>query len=73
MKKNSAKSISILALAVTILLTGCSKNSKKEEVHSNVSPSVSYSDNVFDNPNDTTIEELVDIAEVDGQKDAEID
>ena len=73
MKKNSAKSISILALAVTILLTGCSKNSKKEEAYSNVSPSVSYSDTVFDNPNDTTIEELVDIVKVDGQKDAEID
>lgn len=66
MKKNTAKSISILALTVAILLTGCSKNSKKEEVHSNVSPSLSYSDTVFDNPNDTTIEELVDIVEVDG-------
>ena len=66
MKKNTAKSISILALTVAILLTGCSKNSKKEEFHSNVSPTVSYSDTLLDNPNDTTIEELVDIVEVDG-------
>ena len=73
MKKNTAKSISILALTVAILLTGCSKNSKKEEVHSNVSPSVSYSDTLLDNPIDTTVEELVDIAEVDDQKDVEID
>ena len=73
MKKNTAKSISILALTVAILLTGCSKNSKKEEVHSNVSPTVSYSDTLLDNPIDTTVEELVDIAEVDDQKDVETD
>ena len=73
MKKNTAKSISILALTVSFLFTGCSKNSKKEEVHSNVSPSVSYSDTLLDNPIDTTVEELVDIAEVDNQKDVETD
>lgn len=73
MKKNTAKSISILTLIVAILFTGCSKNSKKEEVHSNVSPSVSYSDTLLDNPIDTTVEELVDIAEVDNQKDVETD
>ena len=73
MEKNTAKSISILALTVAILLTGCSKNSKKEEVHSNVSPTVSYSDTLLDNPIDTTVEELVDIAEVDDQKDVETD
>lgn len=73
MEKNTAKSISILTLIVAILFTGCSKNSKKEEVHSNVSPSVSYSDTLLDNPIDTTVEELVDIAEVDDQKDVEID
>ena len=73
MKKNTAKSISILALTVSFLFTGCSKNSKKEEVHSNVSPSVSYSDTLLDNPIDTTVEELVDIAEVDDQKDVETD
>lgn len=73
MKKNTAKSISILTLIVAILFTGCSKNSKKEEVHSNVSPSVSYSDTLLDNTNDTTFEELVDIAEVDNQKDVETD
>ena len=73
MEKNTAKSISILTLIVAILFTGCSKNSKKEEVHSNVSPSVSYSDTLLDNPIDTTVEELVDIAEVYDQKDVEID
>lgn len=73
MKKNTAKSISILALTVSFLFTGCSKNSKKEEVHSNVSPSVSYGDTLLDNTNDTTFEELVDIAEVDNQKDVETD
>ena len=73
MEKNTAKSISFLTLIVAILFTGCSKNSKKEEVHSNVSPSVSYSDTLLDNPIDTTVEELVDIAEVDDQKDVETD
>ena len=73
MEKNTAKSISILTLIVAILFTGCSKNSKKEEVHSNVSPSVSYRDTLLDNPIDTTVEELVDIAEVYDQKDVEID
>ncbi len=73
MKKNTAKSISILTLIVAILFTGCSKNSKKEEVHSNVSPSVSYGDTLLDNTNDTTFKEPVDIAEVDNQKDVETD
>lgn len=71
MKKSTAKSISILALTATIILTGCSKNSKKEEVHSNVPPSASYSDTVLDNHNDVTIEELVDTIEVDNQKDVD--
>lgn len=73
MKKNAAKNISILALTATIILTGCSKNSKKEEVHSNVSPSTSYSDVVLDNHDDVTIEELVDTIEVDSQSDVESD
>lgn len=71
MKKSAAKSISILALTATIILTGCSKNSKKEEVHSSVSPSSSYSDVVLDNHDDVTIEELVDTIEVDNQKDVD--
>lgn len=71
MKKSAAKSISILALTATIILTGCSKNSKKEEVHSNVPPSTSYSDTVLDNHDDVTIEELVDTIEVDNQKDVD--
>lgn len=73
MKKNAAKSISILALTATIILTGCSKNSKKEEVHSSVSPSSSYSDVVLDNHDDVTIEDLVDTIEVDSQKDVDAD
>ena len=71
MKKNAAKSISILALTATIILTGCSKNSKKEEVHSSVSPSSSYSDTVLDNHDEVTIEDLVDTIEVDNQKDVD--
>lgn len=73
MKKNAAKSISILALTATIILTGCSKNSKKEEVHSSVSPSSSYSDTILDNHDDVTIEDLVDTIEVDSQKDVDAD
>lgn len=73
MKKNAAKSISILALTATIILTGCSKNSKKEEVHSSVSHSSSYSDTILDNHDDVTIEDLVDTIEVDSQKDVDAD
>lgn len=73
MKKNTAKSISALALATTILLTGCSKNSKNEEIHSKVSPSQAYSDTVIDSSEDVTIDKLVDTTNIDVNSEDNLD
>lgn len=72
MKKNTAKSISILALTATVLLTACGKSSKKEEVNSDVSHTESsYSETVFENHNNVTVEELTNTTEVDDKRDVE--
>lgn len=73
MKKNTAKSISILALIGTILLTGCSKNSKDNCVHSDVLSDVSFSGNLIDNQNDEIAEEIVDTSTLESHLSDEID
>lgn len=46
MKRNTAKSVSVLALSASIMLTGCGVNSKKNDVQVDVTTNEYYSDSV---------------------------